>query len=244
MTTAPSPVPVSATPLPDAIDLRGRSIDALVLKLYGTDDSAFFRALDHLLAHAPDAVGDAAVILDVADVAAANRGVDLIRVARQLRTRRITPVGIQNGNAALNAAARGAGLALLPPDIGTPVDLDEAEEAADPASSLTSRLVVEPVRSGQRIVAERGDLIVTAPVSPGAELIAAGHIHVYGALRGRALAGVDGDVQARIFCRSLEADLIAIAGLYRVSDDIPRHVWRRPIQAYLDDDTLRLDALT
>ena len=55
---------------------------------------------------------------------------------------------------------------------------------------------------------------------------------------------IGGDVQARIFCRSLEADLIAIAGLYRVSDDIPRHVWRRPIQAYLDDDTLRLDALT
>ncbi len=92
--------------------------------------------------------------------------------------------------------------------------------AAAPAA-LKTRLVTEPVRSGTQIYARGSDLIVTASVSPGAELVADGNIHVYGALRGRALAGAGGDEAARIFCTRLEAELVSIAGRYLVSEHLP-----------------------
>jgi septum site-determining protein MinC len=107
----------------------------------------------------------------------------------------------------------------------------------------TSLLVTEPVRSGQQIFAERGDLVVVTSVSPGAELIAHGNIHVYGALRGRALAGVHGDNTARIFCETLDAELIAIAGLYKLSDAIDPSLRRRRVQAFLEEGTLRVEPL-
>jgi septum site-determining protein MinC len=99
------------------------------------------------------------------------------------------------------------------------------------------------VRSGQRIFADRGDLVVVASVSSGAELISHGSIHVYGPLRGRALAGVNGDRAARIFCQSLEAELVAIAGLYLTSDDLGPTVRQQRVQAFLQDDTLRIEPL-
>jgi septum site-determining protein MinC len=99
------------------------------------------------------------------------------------------------------------------------------------------------VRSGQRIFADRGDLIVSASVSSGAELIAHGNIHVYGALRGRALAGVNGERAARIFCQSLEAELIAIAGLYLTSDDLDPAARRQRVQAFLRDEALCVQPL-
>ena len=85
--------------------------------------------------------------------------------------------------------------------------------------------------------------MVVAPVSSGAELIAHGNIHVYGRLRGRALAGVNGDRSARIFCQSLDAELIAIAGLYRTSEDLGPEVRKQRIQAFLREDTLCVEAL-
>ena len=116
----------------------------------------------------------------------------------------------------------------------------KAVTSVEPAATL---LITEPVRSGQRIFADRGDLIVMAPVSSGAELIAHGNIHIYGPLRGRALAGVNGDRTARIFCQNLEAELIAIAGLYRTSDDLGPALRQTRIQAFLKDDTLCVEPL-
>jgi septum site-determining protein MinC len=117
----------------------------------------------------------------------------------------------------------------------------EASPEAEPTAA--SLVVTEPVRSGQRIFADRGDLVVIASVSSGAELIAQGNIHVYGPLRGRALAGVNGDRSARIFCQSLEAELIAIAGLYRTSDDLGPSTRNQRVQAFLKDDTLCVEPL-
>jgi septum site-determining protein MinC len=94
------------------------------------------------------------------------------------------------------------------------------------------------VRSGTQIYARGTDLVVTAAVSPGAELIADGNIHVYGALRGRALAGASGDKGARIFCSRLEAELVSIAGHYLVSDQLPPDQQGSPVQIALVDDRL------
>jgi septum site-determining protein MinC len=107
--------------------------------------------------------------------------------------------------------------------------------------TIKTKLLTLPVRSGQQVVSKGGDLVITAAVSHGAELLADGNIHVYGALRGRALAGIAGDKQARIFCQSLDAELVSIAGYYCLSDVItPQAV---PCQIYLQDDRIQIEPL-
>lgn len=247
------------TTVSTALEIRRRTVGALVLRLDGQDDQAFFRSLDEQLRLTPDFLLGKPIILDLAEVAAANRGVDLIRVVRQLRTRKLVPIGVESGNATLTAAAQGAGLALFDPahdtaDHTAAVPAPAAVAAGDktgpspddaaaaaPAAPRDALLWTQPVRSGQQIVCDWGDIIVTNTVGSGAELIAGGHIHVYGALRGRALAGVNGNTRARVFCQSLEAELVAIAGLYRVSDDFDRGLWRRPVQVFLQKDSLCIE---
>jgi septum site-determining protein MinC len=107
--------------------------------------------------------------------------------------------------------------------------------AAGPAAHRAPMVVRQPVRSGQLIYAEKNDLIVLAPVNPGAQLIADGNIHIYGTLRGRAVAGAKGFTDARIFCQKLEAELVAISGAYVTSEDIPGDRRGKPAQIYLQD---------
>lgn len=101
-------------------------------------------------------------------------------------------------------------------------------------------IVEAPVRSGQRIVNPDGDVIVIGSVGSGAEIVAAGSIHVYGALRGRAMAGAYGDEGARIFCRRLEAELIAVNGLYQTAEDIEPRLRRQPVQIRLAEGAMRV----
>lgn len=106
-----------------------------------------------------------------------------------------------------------------------------------------TKIIQEPVRSGQQIYARNGDLIVLAPVSHGSELLADGNIHVYGPLRGRALAGVTGDTKTHIFCKSIEAELISIAGQYKISEDIDETLWETAVDIYFEDDRLHIRPL-
>ncbi len=115
-----------------------------------------------------------------------------------------------------------------------------AAAAQTAAGWQAAKIVSAPVRSGQRIYAPRGDLIITAQVSSGAEVIADGNIHIYGTLRGRALAGVRGNREARIFCHKLEADLIAVAGQYRVYDSIDEDLKKSPVQVSLNGKKLEI----
>jgi septum site-determining protein MinC len=103
--------------------------------------------------------------------------------------------------------------------------------------------VTHPIRSGQQIVEMQGDLIILSTVSPGAEILARRHIHVYGALRGRALAGVTGDVEARIFCQAMDAELVSIAGNYLVNEDLKAPLRGKPAQIYLNQGKLVVQAL-
>lgn len=113
-------------------------------------------------------------------------------------------------------------------------------ETAQPAVGLYSD---KPVRSGQQLYARHGDLVIANLVGNGAEVIADGSIHVYGALRGRALAGAQGDEKARIFCQEFHAELVSIAGIYRVIEDIPTELRGKPVQAWLENDKLLLGTL-
>lgn len=105
-----------------------------------------------------------------------------------------------------------------------------------------TKVITKPIRSGQQVYAE-GDLIVLAQVSAGAEVLADGNIHVYGALRGRALAGVKGDTEARIFCRSMEAELVSIAGNFMLMDALQHMVWKESAQVFLVEDSLEVATL-
>ncbi|REG79422.1 septum site-determining protein MinC [Marinomonas pollencensis] len=103
----------------------------------------------------------------------------------------------------------------------------------------STKIISKPIRSGQQVYAE-GDLIILAQVSAGAEVLADGNIHVYGALRGRALAGVKGNLDARIFCKSMEAELVSIAGNFMLMDALQKMVWKDAAQVLLVDDSLEI----
>jgi septum site-determining protein MinC len=98
----------------------------------------------------------------------------------------------------------------------------------------------QPVRSGQRVYARHRDLVVTSVVGAGAEVMADGCVHIYGPLRGRAAAGARGEVTARIFCQEFHAELVSIAGVFRVFETIPPELDGKPVQAWLDGDDLKL----
>lgn len=229
--------------------IRGRSFTAIVLELSGAADGQFYAALDEKLKQAPHFFQNAPFVLDLDRADGVTRSGDMMGLVRELRSRKLSIIGVQNGTFEQNTAALSAGLAPLQGgrevnvEGGKAEDGEQPEEPAPGAGMEESLLITEPVRSGQRVFADRGDLVVVASVSSGAELIAQGNIHVYGSLRGRALAGVNGDVRARVFCQSLEAELIAIAGLYKTSDDLGPDFERKRVQAFLEDDTLRVELL-
>ena len=119
----------------------------------------------------------------------------------------------------------------------------EATETAPPPAAQPGLMQTTPVRSGQQVYADNRDLTVLGMVGAGAEVIADGSIHVYGALRGRALAGAQGNEKARIFCREFLAELVAIAGHYKVLEEIPQDLRGKPAQVWLDGDELKIAAL-
>ena len=125
-----------------------------------------------------------------------------------------------------------------------PSDRTDAPRSAEVEYVVKSpMLITKPVRSGQQIYARETDLIIMGPVGPGAEVIADNNIHIYGPLRGRALCGVSGNSKSRIFCQSLEAELVSVAGNYRMLETIPAELRGKPAQIWLDNDRLSIEPL-
>lgn len=141
---------------------------------------------------------------------------------------------------------REGGAAPAPPPPAAPAPEPAARPAPAPAAAPAGQpgmIQNVPVRSGQQVYADSRDLTVLGAVSPGAEVLADGSIHIYGPLRGRALAGAQGNEKARIFCRAFHAELVAVAGQYKVLEDIPRELHGKAVQVWLDGDELRIAAL-
>ena len=236
------------------LQVRGRFFTAIALHLSGRADQAFFDALDEKLLQTPLFFENAPLVLDLEDSQGLGNARDLGQLAEALRERRLSVFGVQNTSPEQAEAAIAAGLVVLPPGGGRNVPLDKVARDHSPRDPRqpapppeppqpATRLITQPVRSGQTIFADRGDLIVIGPVGSGAEIIAAGNIHVYGRLRGRALAGVNGDTSARIFCNALDAELLAIAGLYTTSEALAADTPREFVQVFLDDEKLRVESL-
>lgn len=226
-----------------AFQLKGSLFTLTSLQLLTTELDSIRAQLATQVQRSPSFFKNAPIIIELQKVANLPQGIDFQALSRLLRDFNLILVGVRGGNDLQISAALSAGLAVL---AATKPSVKDAGSSAIKKQSLLqpkTKLITQPVRSGQQIYAKGGDLIVTAPVSAGAELLADGNIHVYGPLRGRALAGINGDKTARIFCRSLAAELVSIAGHYWVSEDLKVPLDREGVQIYLEEDRLRLGLL-
>lgn len=234
--------------------VRGSLQTILALRLLAPNHPDFFTLLVDKIAHAPDFFRDAPIVIDLAAVAD-TPPIDLAGFAERLRAHRLVPVGVQNGSPAWNAEALKAGLAVFgsggtlanrqgPARPNGDRQRPPSVPAAQPVPAAQRRgaamVITEPVRGGQQVLAPEGDLVVLGPVGHGAELAAAGHVHVYGPLRGRAFAGIEGDESAMIFCDQLAAELLSIAGIYTVNEDIDQRLLNRRVRISCDGERLVL----
>ena len=234
-----------------AIELKSGSITLPILKILNPDLADISLQLEDKIGKAPDFFKNAPVIIDLGDLDETTRdALDFGALLECIQEHALSPVGMRGGSAEQQKRARLEKVAVL-----AEVRTEQAAAGQGvknnprrplppprPQTALT-KIVDQPVRSGQRIYAAGGDLIVLAQVSPGAEIMADGNIHVYGALMGRALAGVQGNLEARIFCSDLKAQLIAIGGHYRTSEEEDSALKGRLVQVALEGDGLMVTPL-
>lgn len=221
-------------PAKKALEFKGRMLSLTRVRVVDADPAAIDAQLRDFARQMPQTVAGMPVILE------ADTAIDVGGLIASLKAVGMQPVGVTDG--VLSESARNWGLPVLPPESGAKT----ARAAAAPqvvAQHKPTRIITEPVRSGQQIYADGADLVVLNMVSPGAEVIADGCVHVYGVLRGRAIAGARGDSEARVFCRRFEAELVAIAGTYAVAEQMQGELRGKPAQAYLVDGRLKLDRL-
>ncbi|WP_404368733.1 septum site-determining protein MinC [Marinobacter sp.] len=236
-----------------SFQLKGATVPMTALELHYFDTDAFENNLREKIRQAPGFFRDIPLIISLEKYQGADTDLDFFQIIGICRRHSIQVVGVRGGNEDQNRLARNASLALLPSasnrERPAPVadDITVTTEPSEPAPAVSptpangpvaARIITQPVRSGQQVYAPEGDLVVLASVQPGAEVLAAGNIHVYGPLRGRALAGVHGLESARIFCQSLEAELVSIAGHYKISEDLQGQGWKSPVQIQLREDLL------
>jgi len=223
------------------------------LRVRTLDVPQLVREMRERVQRAPKLFGRAAVIVDFGGLSQTPDEATARALIEGLREAGVLPVALAYGTRENDALAERLGLPVL---AKFRAQYERAEPAPAPARAtapapapaprpaepprVAGRMQKTPVRSGQQVYAEGCDLTVLSTVSAGAEVIADGSIHIYGALRGRALAGARGNTEARIFCREFQAELVAIAGHYKVLDDIPDQLRGKPVQVWLDNGQLKL----
>lgn len=252
-----------------AFELKAASFTLPIFRLLNLNMEAVADQLGVRVDQAPEFFRNTPVVIDLGGFPEGVGEIEFPHLVGLLRGFGLIPFGVRGGSKTQHAAAEAMELAILgDTQIRAPRPAANESRTAAPATparpqakapaaapgdgndaassrpaAAGSRLITKPVRSGQRIYAKGGDLSVVAPVSSGAELMADANVHVYGPLRGRALAGVQGDTEARIFCHDLQAELVSVAGHYRVSENIPAELRGTPVQIYLDQKVLRIDRL-
>jgi len=215
---------------------------------------------------APKLFARAAVVLDFGGLTRTPDQATATALIKGLREAGVLPVAIAYGTSEIEQLSEALGLPLLakfrasyerdetaaaavpapqaaPPSRREPEPATAAKAGPATASASPGMIQSKPVRSGQQIYAENRDLTVLTTVGAGAEVIADGSVHIYGPLRGRALAGAQGNEQARIFCREFHAELVAIAGHYKVLEEIPKDLRGKAVQVWLEDQQLKIAAL-
>lgn len=252
----------------DACDLRFGQVGIACVRVKRPDAAALCEELERRVRAAPQLFSRAAVVLDLSHLL--NQPDDGIvdALLEAVRSAGMLPVGLAYGTSATEALAQRMGLPLIakfraayePADGGSiappapsatpaapaPVAAPVREpvlSAPAPGSILGGQHHEGAVRSGQQVYARDRDLVVTGAIANGAEVIADGSIHIYGSLKGRAMAGAQGDEKARIFVSDFRAELVAIAGHYRVFEQIPKDLEGQSVQCWLDGDKLLIARL-
>ena len=236
------------------LEFKSSTFFVPVLILHSNDLLAIKHVLQEKIGQAPDFFKNSPLVFDVQVLNKHNYDFDIVALLDFLRKLGLFPIGMRGGNEQQNKQAQelfltidtvrdSASAGTKKSVIDEPVPESEpVEQAVAPAAisapaAAATTLITHPIRSGQRIYAE-GDLVILSQVSAGAEIMAEGNIHVYNTLRGRALAGVQGNKDARIFCFDLQAELISIAGDYKTSEDFDEDLRKKPVQIYLQDRAL------
>jgi septum site-determining protein MinC len=236
--------------LTQALELKGRMLSTTRIRVLKADTQAIARDLALLAEKMPNTIKGMAAILE----AEADTPVDLGLLVKQLKAYGIQAIGVAGPE--LESLAQKLGLPVLPrenPKAAAAVEVEPlaaAAPAASPAPAAApplhkpARIHLEPVRSGQQIYADGSDLIILNAVSAGAEVIADGCIHIYGSLRGRALAGALGNAQARIFASRFEAELVAVGRVYSLTEQIKSVPAGTGAQVRLHEGRLLIEALS
>ncbi|HHS84017.1 MAG TPA: septum site-determining protein MinC [Gammaproteobacteria bacterium] len=228
-----------------AVELKGAVFTLPVLKLHSIDLGAIEHELKVHLARGLNFFKHAPLVIDLEQIKEQADDLDFTALASSLRNMQLFTVGVRNATPEQEARAVTAGLAVLKGGITQDQERNPEKPAveelpvATDVSPRRTKIVSQPVRSGQQIYAKGSDLIVLSSVNVGAEVIADGNIHIYGSLRGRAFAGVSEDATARIFAQVMEPELAAIAGNYQVFDEpTASALYGKAAQIYLDDEQL------
>ncbi|MGH8530548.1 MAG: septum site-determining protein MinC [Nevskiales bacterium] len=235
-----------------AVEFKGRMLTVSVLRVQSGDLGAIESELQRKLEQAGSFLREMPIVIEPLAP-----DLDLRALHALLRARGLMPVALLQATPEQQGLARELGLGLLSDlragrERPVATEATPAPEAAPAAVPVTPQrvpalLISEPVRSGQQIYARNSDLIVLAAVSAGAEVVADGNVHVYGPLRGRAIAGVQGDAQARIFCWKFAAELVAVAGCYKLIEDLPpaerQKLSGRAVQVHLQGESLKIESL-
>ncbi|MYZ47613.1 septum site-determining protein MinC [Propylenella binzhouense] len=239
-----------AAPSRQSLRFRGRSFLALVLAPE-PPLAAWIEEIDALGKRSPGFFRGRPVVLDVSALPLDKAG--LAQLVADLFEREIRIMGIEGAKPSM------IGLGMPPLISGgrhaDDVEVPDAAPKGTPAAAATpivaprqapvpSLMLDAPVRSGQSVIFPQGDVTIVGSVASGAEIVAGGSIHVYGPLRGRAIAGSTGNAEARIFCHKLEAELVAIDGLYKTAEDMESDYRGRSVQIWLDGDTIMMTALS
>jgi len=247
------------------LEFKSSTFSVPVLVLVGNDVITIGQQLQEKIQQAPEFFKNSPLVFDLQELNKHDIDIDVTELTHTIRKLGLLPIGIRGGAAQQNQQAldlgipvhsghiardgvyaanqSGTGAASTTASSPTPKQQipepePEPESTPEPqAVAAITTMITQPVRSGQRIYAQ-GDLVILAQVSAGAEILAEGNIHVYGSLRGRALAGVQGNTEARIFCSDLQAELISIAGNYKISEDLKSPALNQPVQIYLQNHTL------
>lgn len=218
--------------------LRGRSYIAFVFSPF-MPIVDWLGEIDATLARSSGFFAGRPIVLDLSAVDLSSRGIAHLvsnlesRGIRVLGLEGVEPTGLDAGLPPVLSGGRGCVFEQQ-------VEPKKVDDQSPPTPSL---LLQCPVRSGQRIVFTEGDITVLGSVGSGAEIVAGGSIHVYGTLRGRAMAGINGNSAARIYCQKIEAELVAIDGYYQTAEEIGETLRRRPAQAWLDGEVIRITPL-
>ncbi|MFT5719001.1 MAG: septum site-determining protein MinC [Oleiphilaceae bacterium] len=236
------------------LKLKGSLVPMTALELSYYDKEQLKADLSAKVSQAPEFFKNLPVVISLEKLDE-HEQVDFKQIIEACADFSIKVVAVRGGSEHQQTAAKQSGLGLLSkqkdrsnddsiatqeqtPQIQTETIEVEVIKTVVQHERQQSKVVRHPIRSGQQVYAADGDLIVLASVSAGAEILADGNIHVYGTLRGRALAGVKGDTSARIFCQSLEAELVSVAGQYKVREDFDENVVRKASQIFLNEDKL------